>query len=375
MIKHKLLIVGAFPHKNSSIVGGIVTTCRNLMESDFPNHFELILVDSTQQSNPPPGFLIRLSRAISRTYRYLLALATKRPDAVILFTAVGASLAEKGLMARLSRFKKIPVILFPRGAELIDAVRNNYWQKLWILPAMTGATHIFCQGPTWQNFVINDLGYDEISAPIIYNWSATSELLQLGSQRSKCSYNKKLTILFLGWLEQEKGIFELLEACQKLSVRHSFVLRIAGRGHAENKARNFVAEHNLEEFVTFEGWVHGPQKMKLLECADILVLPSWAEGFPNVIIEAMAAKVAVIVSAVGNVPDIIQHRNQAMIFAPKDISSLTMLIEELLADTTLRVQLADRGYNFARDNFSTENGIQRFIEVIEDTIKIYQKSR
>lgn len=369
MKKIKLLIVGAFPPLNSPIVGGIVTTCKILMESDFPNHFDAILIDSTQRSNPPPGFFIRLCAAVNRTCRFLLALIIKRPGAVILFTAVGASVAEKGLMAWLVRLSKNPVFLFPRGAALIDQVRCSRWQKIWIVPAMKGATHILCQGPTWHNFAIEDLGFKKETAPIIYNWSATKDLLQLGAKRTRRINVQKLEILFLAWLEEEKGIFELLEACRKLSLKHAFCLTVAGSGNAENKAREFVEKHNLQAFIKFEGWAHGPQKMKLLEFADILVLPSWTEGFPNSIIEAMAARVAVIVSAVGNVPDILQHRNQAMIVPPRDVNNLTQMIEELIVDSVFRLELADRGYNFTRENFSTEKGIQTFISIIKDAIE------
>jgi glycosyltransferase involved in cell wall biosynthesis len=369
MAKPKLLIVGAFPSSDSSIVGGIVTTCRLLIESDFPNYFDLILIDSTQRSNPPPNFYLRLLLAIGRTYRFFLALVFKQPDAVILFTAVGASVAEKGFMAWIARLTKIPVFLFPRGAGLIDVVRKNLWQKLWIVPAMRGATHILCQGPSWQNFAINDLGYSKKSAPIIYNWSATTQLLRVGS--GKIMYRNKLTtkILFLGWLEEEKGIFELLEACRELSARHTFVLTVAGRGHAEDKSKKFITKHNLESCVELVGWVHGPQMIKILESADILVLPSWAEGFPNAIIEAMAAKVAVIVTSVGNVPDMLQHRDQAMIIPPKDVGLLTDALEELIVDSDFRSQLAQRGYSYARDNFSTEKGVQLLMVTIKSAIE------
>jgi glycosyltransferase involved in cell wall biosynthesis len=374
MKKIKLLIVGAFPPPNSPVVGGIVTTCKILMESDFPNHFDVILIDSTQRSNPPPSFFIRLCAAVIRTCRYLSVLVIKRPEAVILFTAVGASVAEKGLMAWMARLISNPVFFFPRGAALIDEVRSNCWQKIWIVPAMKGATHILCQGPTWHNFAIEDLGFSKEAAPIIYNWSATKDLLRLGSQRSRRHNSENLKILFLGWLEKEKGIFELLEACRKLSSRYVFCLTVAGSGNAENKARAFVLEHNLQAYIKIVGWTHGLQKMKLLASADILVLPSWAEGFPNSIIEAMAARIAVIVSAVGNVPDILQHRDQAMIVPPRDVNTLTKIIEELLVNPGFRLKLADRGYNFARENFSTEKGVQNFISIIKFAIANHRNS-
>lgn len=369
MTKPKLLIVGAFPLENSQIVGGVVTVCRILMESDLRNHFDLVLIDSTQKSNPPPRFAIRLFSALQRTIRYLSALVREKPDAVILFSSLGASLAEKSMLAWLTRIKKIPVFIFPRGAKLITIVEDKPWQKLWVIPAMRGATHFLCQGPTWQRFAVEVVRFNVNKTEIIYNWTATPELLKIGSQKKEFSGSNKLEILFLGWLEVEKGIFELLDACLALSKKYQFKLLIAGKGHAEDNARKFVAEHKLESFVEFLGWTHDSDKSELLSKVDMLALPSWAEGFPNAVIEAMAAKIAVVVTSVGNIPDILTDREQVLIIPPKNTESLTDAIEELLTDTMFRQRLASRGYLFAKENFSTEVGVARLIDIVNKAIR------
>lgn len=234
---------------------------------------------------------------------------------------------------------------------------------------MKGATHILCQGPAWQLFAIKDLGYSEKSAPIIYNWSATNSLLKLGSEKVLYNSKAELNILFLGWLEKQKGIFELLEACRRLKGKTSFRLSLVGRGNAEEKAKNFVDMHNLGAHVTFNGWAHDQDKIKYLKSADVLVLPSWAEGFPNSVIEAMAAKVAVIVSSTGNVNSILKHRKHVMIVPPKDIDQLEMVIHELLYDSTLRICLAETGHEFAKEHFSADSGLKNLSKVIMSSIK------
>lgn len=369
MIKPKLLIVGAFPPINSQIVGGVVTVCRILMESNLQNNFDLVLIDSTQRSNPPPRFVIRFFSALQRTNRYLSALLREKPDAVILFSSLGASLVEKSMLAWLTRIKKIPVFIFPQGAKLITIVEDKPWQKMWIIPAMRGATHFLCQGPTWQRFAVEVVGFNVNKTEIIYNWTATPELLKIGSQKKEFSGSNKLKILFLGWLEVGKGIFELLDACLALSKKYQFKLLIAGRGQAEENARKFVAEHQLESFVEFLGWTHDSDKIELLSTADILALPSWNEGFPNAVIEAMAAKVAVVVTSVGNIPEILTDREQGLIIPPKDTVSLTGAIAELLTDTMFRKQLASRGYLFAKENFSSEVGVDRLIDIVNEAIR------
>jgi glycosyltransferase involved in cell wall biosynthesis len=266
--KPKLLIVGAFPPKNATIFGGIVTTSKMLLNSEFSEQFDLVLIDSTQHSNPPPCFLIRSVFAIRRFNQYLIKLFTRSPDAVLLFTAAGASAFEKGIMARFARLLGIPVFLFPRGGKLIDAANETALQRMWIKLAMRGATHLLCQGPAWHRFAVDILGFDPAQAPIVHNWSATPQLLRIGAEHELPPFGSVPRILFLGWLEKEKGVFELLEACKTLADRHSFVLLIAGRGHAEPAAKKFVQTHSLKNQVQFVGWVDGEKKESLLRNSD-----------------------------------------------------------------------------------------------------------
>lgn len=339
-----------------------------MMASDFPNHFELVLIDSTQRTNPPPNLMVRLFGAAIRTKKYLFSLLFNRPDGVLLFVAVGPSIAEKGLMAWVARIIGIPASMFPRGAQVIEAARKSPLQKLWIKAAMRGATQMLCQGPAWRRFAIDELGFQASQCSIIYNWTATPELLQIGGRRGSSSRNKIPQILFLGWLEQEKGVFELLGACRRLSQKHDFRLLIAGNGNAEKLAKAFVAENKIDNVVEFLGWVHGERKAQLLEDSDILVLPSWAEGFPNTIIEAMAAKLAVIVTAVGNVPDILSNREHALIIPARDEEMLCTALDELICKPAFRTSLADNGFAFARENFSTDSAISHLIRSVKASV-------
>ncbi len=367
-LKNKLLIVGAFPPPDKMIFGGIVTTCRALLDSSFQNYFELAMLDSTQISNPPPSLPKRFLGATGRLAKFIKLLITFRPEAVLLFTAFGASVLEKGVMAWFARFTGVPVLIFPRGAALIEAVEASAFAMAWVKLSLCGADYMLCQGPTWQRFAVRKIGFSPARAPIVKNWSATEALLTIGDKRSIPDQESMPTLLFLAWLEREKGIFELLEAVVALSKQHAFKLIIAGRGNAEDEARTFVETNLLQDRVDFVGWIKEDAKGSLLRSADILVLPSWVEGFPNAIIEAMAAKLAVIVTAVGNVPDLIEHQKQALVIPPKDIKSLRAAIETLIIDPELRWHLAQSGNAFAKQNFSVERGIKRLTKVIKTAI-------
>lgn len=365
-MKKKLLLVGAFPPPDSHIFGGIVTTCQVLLNSSFSEHYELVLIDSTQVSHPVPSIGIRALLALRRFARFSRSLFSQDVNLVIIFiSGAYASVLEKGVMAWLAKFNKKPVLLFPRGGRIIESANVSLFHKLWIKAMMRGGSHILCQGQAWQQFSIDVLGFSRNDTTIVKNWTACSSLLNIGEQRTWGGAEEKTTLLFLGWLEVNKGIFELLQAVLALSRTYDFRLIIAGRGNAEESARDFVEQNKLHEIVEFAGWVEGDAKHSILAQSDILVLPSWSEGFPNAIIEAMAAKVAVIVTEVGNIPGIITDENQALLVPPRDIELLRQAIERLLLDTSFRLQLAERGYVYACENFSIEPAVQKLSRIIE----------
>lgn len=366
--KPRVLIVGAFPPPSLNIFGGIATVCRNLVQSSLSDRFELVLVDSTQRGNPLPGIVTRVVFGAWRALVYCKALVSSRPDAVILFCSGRGSVLEKSGLARLAGMAGIPTLVFPRAGGLIDLAAASRFSRLWIRWALKSATYFLCQGPTWHRFAVDVVGFSPSHAPLVPNWTATTRLLSIGSGRVGRSEGHVVQLLFLGWLEREKGIIELLQACAGLSERYDFRLVIAGRGHAEQEARRYVRHYALSDRVEFAGWVHGERLEKLLADSDVLVLPSWAEGLPNAMIEAMSAGLAVIVSAVGNVPDVVTDGCEALLVPPRNVVELQTAIQRLLDDPALLDSIAARGHAFVGKNYAMEPAIEVLSRTIESAI-------
>ena len=362
--KDRVLIVGGFPSKDSEIFGGIVTSCLTLIGSSFSEKFEVITVDSTQKSNPIPHFSIRLLFAGKRTLLYVLKLLMYRPKVVILFPAIGASLVEKGVMSWIAFFLRIPAFMFPRGGPLLDEVEISKFTRSWVRLAFGGASKVLCQGPAWKTFAMEVLNFAEENSPIIYNWTATDRLISIGKKKLETKSSYPLSILYLGWIEEEKGIFDFLNALSNLENRNNFRVSIAGGGSCVDKAKEIASTKGLDDVVHFNGWVHGLKLEELLSNSDILVLPSWAEGFPNAVIEAMAAGLAVIVTSVGNIPDILTHNSEALLVPPKDVDSLRSAIARLVDDEILIRSLALKGHEFAKENFAIEEAVSKLEKLI-----------
>jgi len=273
-------------------------------------------------------------------------------------------------MARLFRVK---VLNFPRGTGLISFSNKNSFYNFIVRFFFYSGNYFLCQGPTWQNFAINNLGYNKETAPIIPNWTATSSILSIGELRY---FNKNIEItelLFLGWLEKEKGIFELLESFIILSKSYNLKLTIAGGGNADLQARQIIRDSGLEDRVIFTGWIDGENLHDIFKKCQILVLPSWSEGLPNAMIESMAAKMAVVVTNVGNIPDLLINGKQALIVQVRNIESLTKAIESLVLDRDLFYSIAEEGYNFVKEHYSIETAVNVLTIAINKAI-LNQKS-
>jgi glycosyltransferase involved in cell wall biosynthesis len=346
----------------------MVTSCLALMESSFPRRVDLALLDSTQISNPVPPLAVRAAHAARRLLRYVWKFERRRPDAVLLFVAVGASIVEKGAMAWYARLRGVPAVMFPRGGSIVDDCRESAFTRSWVRFSFGGARQIVCQSESWRRFAIEVLGFAPGNVAVVRNWTATRALLALGAARGAESHSP-VRLLFLGWLERDKGIFELLEAARLLvSSGRKFVLDVAGDGSAAAEARATIARYGLGAVVRLRSWLGDAELEGALRDSDILVLPSWAEGLPNAMVEAMAARLAVVVTRVGAIPEVVTDRRSAMLVEPRKAEALTAALAAVLDDPRLRLEIAAEGFRIAARDFEVEHAVDRLLELIRDAI-------
>lgn len=148
------------------------------------------------------------------------------------------------------------------------------------------------------------------------------------------------SVLFLGRLEKEKGFHDLLLAVARIRDRvPGFRLVCGGTGNA-SEVKRWIESAGVGDLVELRGWVSGVAKQACFERAAMLVLPSYIENFPMVIIEAMAAGLPVVATAVGGVPDVIEHGKEGLLVQPGDVGRLADAIASLLLDRELRGRMA-----------------------------------
>ena len=359
-IKAKILIVGSFPKTNDkNIYGGQMTACNALINSSFVKDFDVLKLNSSHFTNPPPNFYKRSYLAIIRIIKFIYKLNINKPDIILLFIADQLSAYEKGLMILITKFHKKSVMVFPRAGILISQYNRNYFLRKFINFSFSKSDIFLCQGFSFKRFAINQLKFKESNAPIIPNWTAQKEHLQLGKKRNNYLNNNKNNILFLGWLENEKGIIEIIKAIFILKKKkYNFHVTFAGDGSSRNFLNNYIKENKLEDYVSLKGWADEKEKYILLKESNIFLLPSWNEGFPNALVESMSAGLACIASDVGMIPDFLKENETCILIKPKNVEEIVSALEKLFNDLIYRGRLSQNAYLFAKSNFTIKNGLK-----------------
>lgn len=166
------------------------------------------------------------------------------------------------------------------------------------------------------------------------------EQLQLPQDRS--------VIAFAGTLMRAKGLYELIEAAASLQPRP--VLALAGEGPDRADLQREARDRGVE--LRLLGRMDSTGVAALFAAADVVTLPSYAEGLPNVVCEAMLAQRAVVASTAGGTPEILHDGETGFLVEPRRADLLAQALQRALEDDALRDRIAAAGLKFARQHLT-----------------------
>lgn len=163
--------------------------------------------------------------------------------------------------------------------------------------------------------------------------------------------DSRFTMLFLGRIGKRKGIYDLLDVLKKNKEKYDgkLLMLIGGDGETE-KATSFINDNHLACIVEFEGWVSGELKIQLLNKADAYILPSYNEGLPISVLEAMSYSLPVISTNIGGIPEILKDGVNGYLVHPGNKNEIEKAINNLMEDKGLRQKMGAASRNKAKEH-------------------------
>lgn len=354
MTSHSVaLIVMLGPHRAAP--GGISTVLRIYQQSGLDQSWPVVYWATWREHQAAWRGLAsamwlkgqRVLDALGALMQLLWMLHRKQVQAVHAHSAARGSFWRKSILLQCARMYGRPTLLHIHDGTFVQWYeRLNGFAQRAVRGSLKRATCVIVLTPFWARAIGQIQPQAHIT--ILPNPVNVAPLIQHNSQHS---HKRDGTILFMGRLWPEKGVIDLLEAVAALQNRFPKIqLVLAGDGDLP-AIQSQAQALGITDRVQLPGWVANQQKQTLLHQATVLVLPSMAEGMPMAVLEAMAAGIPVIASAVGGIPDMLA-RGGGMTYPAGNSFELMRLLEYLLSKPDQARQIGARGYKVAQSHYA-----------------------
>lgn len=348
-------------------IGGISVLYETLLSSSLKTNLDLHFIET---SKGELSFFQRgqyksanLLNAFQNILAFIIAISKIKPDIVHIATAHGPSFVKNSLIIVFSKAFGAKVIIHPHCSIKRLLPDGKYFWRKYVLRTIRCCDGVIVLSKEWLRLSELSPG---IKICLIANAIDTRAFAAL--QRPKHQSPKDpVVILSLGHIGHDKGSFDLIEAVRELKNRTDipFIVKLFGEslvnGDIEN-ARLTINKLNLKDSIEIFAPVYGAEKLQLFQESDIYILPSYHEGMPVSLIEAMASGLPIIATNVGGIPDLVIQNVTGLLLEPGRTEELTVAMITLLEDSSLRLEMGMLGRKVALENYEIENKVNDLVK-------------
>lgn len=176
--------------------------------------------------------------------------------------------------------------------------------------------------------------------------------------------NRKQCIGFVGRLSEEKGIINFVDAAIEISKDKDIKFVIIGEGPLEKEIKNKLDNHNLNEHVQLVGWISHEELPNYLNELKLLILPSYTEGLPKIILESMACGTPVLTTNVGAIPDIVHDESNGFLLEGNEPSLIAQNSARALEHSNIGI-IIENAQSFVRSEFNYNMVVSRWEEIVK----------
>jgi glycosyltransferase involved in cell wall biosynthesis len=289
----------------------------------------------------------RLLAALSALVRFSILLLDGRVALLHSHAAMSGSFWRKAVFAEAARMFGVPVVLHLHGSDMeIFYDAQGPLGRRAIKRQLEKADRVIVLSESWREFVAR-------VAPAARS-AVVSNYVDLPPWSACRHRHQGVNLLFLGILGQRKGIYDLLPAFRAALQRlPDLRLLIGGNGEVK-ETEDCIRAEGLQSSADLLGWVAGRQKDELLQTADAFVLPSYNEGLPIGILEAMAHGVPVISTRVGGIPELVRDGIDGVLIDAGDRRALEEALVAIGDDAARRERMGKAARARIEEGFSPQ---------------------
>jgi glycosyltransferase involved in cell wall biosynthesis len=322
--------------------GGISSVVRSLRDCGFLDSWNVHYVSSYETPALSRQVVVMTAALTSLSSLFLC----RRASLLHVHSASRGSFWRKSICCALARFMGVPYMVHIHSGEfpVFYGRECGAFAKWWVRHTLRQAARVVALTASWREAIHKiepDARVDVIGNPVEVPPDQPRHLAARD-------------VIFLGRLREKKGVFDLVRAIPAVAKRRPDVrFCIAGDGDAA-EVMTLAEKLGVASVIDLPGWIDGAEKADALRKAAVLVLPSYFEGLPVCVLEAMAAGVAVVATRVGGIPDVIEEGQSGMLVEPGDVASLSKAILDLLTDARLNDRICSAAFARVKSIYSYE---------------------
>lgn len=249
------------------------------------------------------------------------------------------------ITAKIARLFKKKVLIHIHGGGFKEYYAKH---KTFVRKELNNMDGVIVLSETWKHFFSDSIGLNNVH--VINNVIPIPSI-----SNNYIKEKQKVNLLFLGFIYKEKGIFDLIDVIKSNHdyFKDRLILHIGGIELKGNQLETIITTNKLNDTITLHGWVNEKEKNNLFNISDIYILPSYKEGLPMSIIEAMSYGLPIISTKVGGIPDLIADKKNGYLFTPGDKKEMFKHIKSLIENEQLRKSMGEYSFYLSKKYLPT----------------------
>lgn len=362
----KILLLSPLPPP----VGGIASWTQNILgyyEGYEGSNFEIFLLNTAIKGRniTKKDLLSRIFSGICDSIRIIfnlyLMIKKYNPEIIHVNSSGSLGLWKDYLIALLSKFFNVPVVFHFHFGRIPSLYESKNWEWQILQKVVSSCSHIIVLDTESAEILKKDF---DIAISIIPN-PLSKDIQNKINEKSQLNNIVDKSIIFVGHVTSSKGVYELVQSYLLLDDEENN-LKFIGPYEEDVKNDLIHLAGKKANRIIFSGVMDKSNVLLEMKRATLLVLPSYTEGFPNVIIEAMAMQCPIVATNVGAIASMLNdgYSNPAgLVVEPKNVEALTEALDFMISNPDQAKFFVDNAYSKVKSEYTLETVCHQYEKI------------